>query len=89
MPFLQDKFIDTASAFSPDGLWLAYQSNETGKDEVYVRAFPPPSYGQGGKWMISNTGGENPVWSRGTGPGSRSASPPAVAQMYPGAAARF
>ena len=53
--------------FSPDGRWLAYHSNESGKNEVYVRAFPPPSSsapgGQGGQWVISNTGGQDPVWS--------------------------
>jgi hypothetical protein len=52
-----------APAFSPDGRWLAYQSNESGRGEVYVRAFPPPSAGQGGKWQISNNGGIGPRWS--------------------------
>jgi Tol biopolymer transport system component len=51
-------------AFSPDGRWLAYQSYESGKDEVYVRAFPPPASGPGGKWQISNSGGQFPIWSR-------------------------
>ena len=55
--FLKSSFDDQAPAFSPDGRWLAYQSNESGKNEVYVRAFPPPSSGQGGKWQISNSGG--------------------------------
>jgi hypothetical protein len=49
---------------SPDGRWLAYGSNESGKYEVYVRAFPPPASGQGGKWQISNSGGDYPRWSR-------------------------
>ena len=44
-------------SFSPDGRWLAYDSDESGRVEVYVRAFPPPSSGQGGKWQISNSGG--------------------------------
>jgi serine/threonine-protein kinase len=48
------------SAFSPDGHWLAYTSTESGRMEVYVRAFP----GTGGKWQISNAGGTLPVWSR-------------------------
>ena len=43
---------------------MAYQSNESGRDEVYVRAFPPPSSGQGGKWPISINGGNAPRWSR-------------------------
>jgi Tol biopolymer transport system component len=62
--FLKTKSNDLGPSFSPDGRWLAYQSNESGKDEVYVRAFPPPSSGQGGKWQISNSGGMFPRWSR-------------------------
>jgi len=62
--FLKSNFIDTEPQFSPDGRWLAYQSTESGGPEVYVRAFPPPSSGQGGKWQISNTGGTVPRWSR-------------------------
>ncbi len=46
--------------FSPDGRWLAYQSNETGRFEVYVRPFPGP----GAKRQISNDGGAHPTWSR-------------------------
>jgi Tol biopolymer transport system component len=50
----------TLAAFSPDGRWLAYQSNETGKFEVYVRPFPGP----GKEVSISDTeGGLAPVWS--------------------------
>jgi serine/threonine-protein kinase len=49
--------------FSPDGRWLAYQSNASGKDEVYVRPFPAPASGQGRLWPISNGGGTQPVWS--------------------------
>jgi dipeptidyl aminopeptidase/acylaminoacyl peptidase len=62
--FLKSSFADQAPSFSPDGRWLAYQSNESGKNEVYVRAFPPPLSGQGGKWPISNSGGTTPRWSR-------------------------
>ena len=46
--------------FSPDGRWLAYWSNETGRQEVCVRPFPGP----GGKWQISTGGGNYPTWSR-------------------------
>ena len=46
-------------AFSPDGRWLAYTSNESGTYQVYVRAFPD----KGGKWQISNAGGAYPIWS--------------------------
>jgi Tol biopolymer transport system component len=62
--FLKNQFNDIGSAFSPDRHWLAYTSNESGKDEVYVRVFPQPASGQGGKWQISNSGGTQPAWSR-------------------------
>ena len=61
--FLKSSFQDQAPSFSPDGRWLAYHSNESGRNEVYVRAFPPPAPGQGGKWQISNGGGERPHWT--------------------------
>jgi len=50
------------SRFSPDGRWIAYGSDESGRDEVYVRAFPGP----GGKWQVSTAGGSSPRW-RGDG----------------------
>ncbi len=48
------------AAFSPDGLWLAYASNELGRSEVFVRPFPGP----GGKWQVSTDGGRMPMWNR-------------------------
>ncbi|HEY7699418.1 MAG TPA: protein kinase, partial [Vicinamibacteria bacterium] len=48
------------AAFSPDGRWLAYQSNESGVYEVYVQPFPA----SGGKWLVSSGGGFFPTWSR-------------------------
>jgi WD40 repeat protein len=63
-PFLQDQFNDFEVSFSPDGRWLAYLSNESGKDEVYVRPFPPPASGEGGRWQVSNGGARWPRWSR-------------------------
>jgi serine/threonine-protein kinase len=51
---------ESEPAFSPDGRWIAYQSNESGLTQVYVRPFPGP----GGKWLISTDGGTFPVWSR-------------------------
>jgi serine/threonine protein kinase len=67
--FLKSTANDSGPSFSPDGRWLAYHSNESGKGfEVYVRAFPPPSASSSsagqGKWQISNSGGSNPHWSR-------------------------
>jgi len=59
-PFVNGPFSQRESAFSPDGRWLAYMSNESGSDEVYVRPFPGP----GGKWQISAAGGTFPKWSR-------------------------
>ena len=58
-PWLQTAFNESAAAFSPDGKWLAYVSDETGQDEVYVSAFPGP----GGKTTISSGGGREPRWS--------------------------
>jgi serine/threonine-protein kinase len=47
-------------AFSPDGRWLAYSSDESGREEVYVRSFPSP----GSKWKLSLEGGTEPLWAR-------------------------
>ena len=58
--FLNSPYDETSPAFSPDGRWLAYASNESGNYEVYVRPFPGP----GGKWQISTGGGQFPKWSR-------------------------
>ena len=60
--FLASQFTDTVPAFSPDGRWLAYESNESGRQEVYVRPFGT-STTVGGKWLISNGGGTVPIWS--------------------------
>jgi len=61
-PFLNGPFNELDAAFSSDGHWLAYASNESGNLEVYVRPFPGP----GGKWQVSSGGGFFPRWSRGT-----------------------
>jgi serine/threonine-protein kinase len=52
---------ESEPVFSPDGRWLAYSSNESGTQQVYVRAFPD----KGGKWQVSNNGGGEAMWSRG------------------------
>lgn len=59
-PFLVTAFDEWAPAFSPDGKWLAYVSDESGRNEVYVQPFPEP----GSKWPISTDGGTEPAWSR-------------------------
>ncbi len=53
------KFLEGRAAFSPDGDWLVYVSNESGRSEVYVQPFPGP----GKRWQISPEGGSFPVWS--------------------------
>jgi serine/threonine protein kinase/Tol biopolymer transport system component len=62
-PFLVTPFVELRPAFSPDGHWLAYASNESGTFEVYVRPFPGP----GGRWQISTGGGFYPLWSHAGG----------------------
>jgi Tol biopolymer transport system component/predicted Ser/Thr protein kinase len=59
-PFLQTPFNEGAPMFSPDGRWLAYQSDESGRQEIYVRPFPGP----GGRSQISTEGGTEPMWAR-------------------------
>jgi serine/threonine protein kinase len=50
--------------FSPDGRWIAYRSDESGRNEVYVRAFGPSGAAAGGKWQVSTNGGIEPRWPR-------------------------
>jgi Tol biopolymer transport system component len=59
-PFLTTAVRQVDPAFSPDGKWIAYSSNESGLDEIFVRSFP----GHGGKWRVSTSGGKFPAWSR-------------------------
>ncbi|MDZ7291179.1 MAG: serine/threonine-protein kinase [candidate division KSB1 bacterium] len=61
-PFLQTEADELYPAFSPDGRWIAYVSDESRQNEVYVRPFPRPS--QDGKWQISTAGGTRPRWRR-------------------------
>jgi serine/threonine-protein kinase len=60
-PLLQDKYAETQPRISPDGQWLAYMSNESGRFEIYVRPFPDVS---SGKWQVSTNGGIEPKWSQ-------------------------
>jgi len=60
-PFLKTNFSEGNAVFSPDGKWLAYSSNESGRFEVYVAPFPGP----GRKWQVSAQGGAYPAWRQG------------------------
>ena len=75
--FLKTPFREAYGVFSPDGLWVAYQSNESGRPEVYVRPVVPPSReasadkpaggvgtaaAAGGQWQVSTAGGVFPAW---------------------------
>ena len=57
-PFLSSTFTEGRGAFSPDGHWVAYGSDESGRREIYVRPFPGP----GGQWQVSTAGGKEPRW---------------------------
>jgi Tol biopolymer transport system component len=58
-PFLRTPFNESNPRFSPDGRWLAYISDESGRFEIYVQPYPGP----GGKWQISTEGGAEPMWN--------------------------
>jgi hypothetical protein len=58
------EFSERFAKLSPNGQWLAYVSDETRRDEVYVVAFTGAQSGPGGKWQVSTNGGSYPVWSR-------------------------
>jgi Tol biopolymer transport system component len=65
---LKTPFDERWGQFSPDGRWVAYQSNQSGRNEIYVRPFipsaPPDAHGPGpeGQWQVSTTGGVYPRW---------------------------
>jgi eukaryotic-like serine/threonine-protein kinase len=59
-PLVQTQFIEEQAHLSPDGQWIAYVSNESGKWEVYLQRFPRSS----GKWQVSTAGGSQPRWRR-------------------------
>jgi serine/threonine-protein kinase len=60
-PLLQTRFAEANADISPDGRWLAVETNESGRPEVYVRPFPDV---ERGRWQVSTAGGRTPVWSR-------------------------
>ena len=57
-PLIATEFMEGQTSVSPDGRWLAYASNESGRGEVYVTSFPKP----GARWQVSIDGGERPQW---------------------------
>ena len=57
-PYLQTRFDEGAANFSPDGRWVAYVSDDSGRFEVYVQGFPEHR----GKWLVSSDGGSRPHW---------------------------
>jgi eukaryotic-like serine/threonine-protein kinase len=59
--WMETTYAESAAAFSPDGQLMAYVSDESGRNEVYVRPFS----GTGGRIKVSNEGGMEPVWTRG------------------------
>jgi dipeptidyl aminopeptidase/acylaminoacyl peptidase len=61
VPYLRTQFNEAHSRFSPNGRWVAYVSDESGRGEVYVRSFPAE---KGGKWQVSTSGGDQPTWRR-------------------------
>jgi serine/threonine-protein kinase len=61
IPLLQTPFSDREGVVSPDGRWLAYASNNSGRYEIYVRPFPNTVAGQ---WQVSTAGGTAPLWAR-------------------------
>ena len=58
-PFLATSDNEGAAAISPDGRWIAYQSDESGREEIYVQPFPGP----GRRVLVSTEGGKEPVWA--------------------------
>ncbi len=58
-PVVQSSFSNVPALFSPDGKWILYQSDESGRPEIYVTTCPKPA----GKWQVSTNGGLGPQWS--------------------------
>lgn len=58
-PLVSTPYVEGRPRFSPDGKWFAYESDESGRPEIYVRRFPPT----GDEWQVSSDGGAYPLWS--------------------------
>ena len=64
MPLVQTEFNEHEARFSPDGRYVAYISDETGRYEVYIQPVPGAPSGPGARWPVSNGGGRQPEWRR-------------------------
>jgi len=62
LPLVQTPFDERNGIVSPDGSWLAYEANDSGVFEIYVRPFPDVNRGH---WLVSTNGGTQPLWARG------------------------
>ena len=60
-PLVETRFQERGGIVSPDGRWLAYESDSSGRFEIYVRPFPNVGDGQ---WQVSTAGGVQPLWAR-------------------------
>jgi len=60
-PLVQSPFAERNGVISPDGRWLAYEANDSGRFEIHVRPFPEV---KSGHWLVSTTGGTRPLWAR-------------------------
>jgi serine/threonine-protein kinase len=60
-PLIRTMAAESNGEISPNGRWLAYESDESGRNEIYVRPFPDVN---GGRWQVSTIGGRTPLWSR-------------------------
>ncbi len=56
----ENDYFERGEQFSPDGRWISYTSNETGRQQIYIQSFPP----SGGKWQISTGGGTKARWRK-------------------------
>ena len=63
-PVVQTPFQEFSGAISYDGKWVAYLSNDTGRNEIYVQAFPGARDAPGGRWQISRDGAQDVRWRR-------------------------
>src|SRR4029079_19129141 len=63
-PLITTRFRERNAEFSPNGRWLVYQSDKSGRDEIWVTPFPVAA--GNGEWKLSNQGGTRPVWASDT-----------------------